>query len=236
MHEFKFMADDEFLEKFDHVRALLSNRNARATFAQVFDATLEAFLEANCPVRRNRRRARRKATRAAKRGRAGEGNTPPKLQRDTAVGDSRRMHDKTRTAQGGTAVDSCLIPNAMRTARCGMDSAGDESQIGPDETHAIEHGAPLPALGVKASLRSRHIPAAVRDQVYEREHGRCAYIAPGGRRCNGTHNLHIEHVVPFARGGTHDVANLTLLCAAHNRLGAEHVFGRGTISRCIAKA
>jgi hypothetical protein len=73
---------------------------------------------------------------------------------------------------------------------------------------------------------SRHIPRKVRDEVYARDHGRCAYVSPEGRRCGSTHDLQIDHIVPFARGGDSSPGNLRLLCGKHNRLEAERVYGK----------
>jgi len=78
---------------------------------------------------------------------------------------------------------------------------------------------------------SRHIPIAVRDQVFHRDGGRCTFVAPDGTRCQATENLQIDHIHPFAAGGSNDPANLRLLCPAHNRLAAERYFGRDMIER-----
>jgi 5-methylcytosine-specific restriction endonuclease McrA len=74
---------------------------------------------------------------------------------------------------------------------------------------------------------TRHIPAWVRDEVYARDKGRCAFVGRNGTRCGSTHGLHIDHVVPFAQGGGNTTGNLRLLCARHNRLEAERVYGKG---------
>ena len=71
----------------------------------------------------------------------------------------------------------------------------------------------------------RPIPAAVRDAVYTKSNGRCAYVGTDGRRCNSTVCVQVDHVVPVARGGTNDPSNLRILCASHNRLEAERVLG-----------
>ncbi len=76
---------------------------------------------------------------------------------------------------------------------------------------------------------TRHIPAAVRDAVFARDKGRCTYTGPDGKRCGSTHNFQIDHIVPFARGGTASVKNLRLLCGKHNRLSAERVFGPAAV-------
>jgi hypothetical protein len=73
--------------------------------------------------------------------------------------------------------------------------------------------------------RSRHIPAAVRDTVFARDGGRCTFVGEHGVPCKSRHNLHVDHIEPFARGGPPTAGNLRLLCAAHNQLEAERVYG-----------
>lgn len=73
---------------------------------------------------------------------------------------------------------------------------------------------------------SRHIPAAVRDEVFVRDGGRCTFVASDGTRCGATRSLQVDHIRPFAAGGAHEPSNLRLLCAAHNRLAAEHTLGK----------
>jgi 5-methylcytosine-specific restriction endonuclease McrA len=68
--------------------------------------------------------------------------------------------------------------------------------------------------------------AEVRRQVYERDQGRCAYVAPDGRRCGSTWQVEVHHVGAAALGGSATLANLELRCRGHNRLEAERVFGR----------
>ncbi len=67
-------------------------------------------------------------------------------------------------------------------------------------------------------VRGRAIPAAVRRQVWERDRGCCSYVDRGsGRRCGSRHLLEIDHVVPYAFGGSAEPDDLRLLCAAHHR-------------------
>jgi len=79
--------------------------------------------------------------------------------------------------------------------------------------------------------RSRHIPAVIRDAVHERDGRRCTFMSDQGRRCRAVRNLHIDHIFPWARGGAHELSNLRLLCATHNRLVAEREFGASLVSR-----
>jgi 5-methylcytosine-specific restriction endonuclease McrA len=158
-HKIQFIAGDNFMEKIQAMRALLSHRMPEATFEQVFDAAMEAYLDAHCPVRRKQRREQRQSRRAN--------------------GMNCRPEDKS-----------------------------------------------LPALGVDKRHTSRHIPTAVRDAVFARDRGRCTFVGDSGRRCTATRYLEMDHIEPFARGGTHDPSNLRLLCRAHNHLAAESIYGR----------
>jgi 5-methylcytosine-specific restriction endonuclease McrA len=79
-------------------------------------------------------------------------------------------------------------------------------------------GTPRPA-------RPRHVAAAVKDEVFTRDRGRCSYVGASGRRCASTRALQIDHVEPIARGGKSTPGNLRLLCAFHNRLEAERILG-----------
>jgi hypothetical protein len=83
-----------------------------------------------------------------------------------------------------------------------------------------------PRRAAKATLRSRHIPAAVRRAVAQRDEGRCAFVGDHGR-CDETAFLEYHHVVPYARGGPSTVENLQLRCGAHNQYEAELEFGPG---------
>jgi 5-methylcytosine-specific restriction endonuclease McrA len=77
-----------------------------------------------------------------------------------------------------------------------------------------------------AHAGSRGVPARVRDEVFIRDQGRCAYVGANGRRCGSTHVLQVDHIKPVARGGASTPDNLRLLCAHHNRLEAERLMGR----------
>jgi len=77
---------------------------------------------------------------------------------------------------------------------------------------------------------ARHVPAAVRRAVFERDGGRCRYRDRTGRRCTANHRLEYHHVHPFAMGGDHTVDNVRLMCRSHNLHLAEHDYGRGAMA------
>jgi hypothetical protein len=73
---------------------------------------------------------------------------------------------------------------------------------------------------------SRNIPAAIKRAVVARDHGRCAFIAPGGRRCGQRAFLEFHHIVPYSVGGEATARNIQLRCRPHNNYEAELCFGR----------
>ena len=81
-----------------------------------------------------------------------------------------------------------------------------------------------PRTAAGSGSASRHVPAAVKREVWGRDGGRCAFVGHAGR-CTERGFLEFHHVVPFADGGSTDAANLQLRCRAHNALEAEDWFG-----------
>lgn len=81
-----------------------------------------------------------------------------------------------------------------------------------------------PALEVET--RNRHIPQAIRDQVWTRDRGRCQYQAPvTGKKCESQYCLEIDHRKAYALGGGHQIENLQLLCRNHKQHKARKIFG-----------
>ena len=72
---------------------------------------------------------------------------------------------------------------------------------------------------------ARQIPMATRDAVFVRDAGRCTFTGPDGIRCKSQKGLEVDHIRPVASGGTNELSNLRLLCAAHNLRAAEVALG-----------
>jgi 5-methylcytosine-specific restriction endonuclease McrA len=81
------------------------------------------------------------------------------------------------------------------------------------------------------SPSTRHIPAAVRRAVHERDGNRCQYTDAKGRRCSERHRLEYHHRHPFGLGGDHSPANIRLMCRAHNQFLATHDYGTQVMAR-----
>jgi hypothetical protein len=71
---------------------------------------------------------------------------------------------------------------------------------------------------------SRHIPAAVKREVWRRDDGRCAFVGRHGR-CTERGFLELHHVQPYAAGGAATPENVQLRCRSHNAYEASLFFG-----------
>ncbi len=82
-----------------------------------------------------------------------------------------------------------------------------------------------PGVSTRIGDGTRYVPAHLRDEVFVRDNNRCTFVASNGRRCESTHCLQVDHIVPVALGGNSSFENLRVLCAQHNRLEAERLLG-----------
>jgi hypothetical protein len=90
----------------------------------------------------------------------------------------------------------------------------------------------------KSSIKTdtRYIPKAIKQKVWKRDRGKCAFVGSNGKRCNSDYLLQFDHhPIPYARGGPSTVANLRLLCAKHNRHTAEREYGKASIKKHYIK-
>jgi hypothetical protein len=82
-----------------------------------------------------------------------------------------------------------------------------------------------------ANLESRYIPAEIRRIVWERDGGRCAFIAADGRRCDETRCIEFHHLWPWAEGGKATAENIQLRCRAHNVYEADMFYAASRAGR-----
>lgn len=68
----------------------------------------------------------------------------------------------------------------------------------------IDEGALFPEANKRPP-----IPKEVVDTVWNRDGGKCVC-------CGSTENLHLDHIIPFSKGGATNVENLQLLCQKCN--------------------
>jgi hypothetical protein len=83
----------------------------------------------------------------------------------------------------------------------------------------------------EVSPPSRHIPAAVRRIVSERDGHQCRYVDRQGRRCPERGRLEYHHRHPHGLGGDRSPRNISLMCHSHNLYLAEQDYGRKVMVR-----
>ena len=76
------------------------------------------------------------------------------------------------------------------------------------------------------TARTRYIPSATRREVHDRDGGQCTFVGTGGRRCRSEQYLQLDHIVPYAKGGTNTPDNLRIRCASHNLHTAIQEYGQ----------
>ncbi len=96
-----------------------------------------------------------------------------------------------------------------------------------------ETSKPRPARPSAApnAVPSRHIPAAIRRAVSQRDGGRCSYVSSSGRRCDAREFLEFDHAEAWTRTHAHPIEGITLRCRAHNQQRARKDFGEAHMAR-----
>ncbi|TDI45128.1 MAG: HNH endonuclease [Acidobacteria bacterium] len=83
--------------------------------------------------------------------------------------------------------------------------------------------------------KSRYVASEVSERVHDRDGYQCVYLGLDGRRCTARVGLQLDHRKPFAIFRSNDEADLRILCASHNLLEAERVYGPAFIQQKIAE-
>ncbi len=78
----------------------------------------------------------------------------------------------------------------------------------------------------RGSKNPWHVTPVVMRLCWKRDDARCTFVGENGRRCNETHDLQFDHIIPPDRGGDGSLGNVRLRCRAHNLHAAEKLYGR----------
>ena len=79
-----------------------------------------------------------------------------------------------------------------------------------DRKRAAEQGMEYTAwVEARGKKKARRIPKSTRREVFARDHYRCV-------QCSATEELTVDHIFPFALGGSNAPENLQVLCQACN--------------------
>lgn len=87
----------------------------------------------------------------------------------------------------------------------------DERRVFKFRLEQANFDSSAPHESARTDLRvTRQIPSRIKQLVYKRDGGRCVI-------CSATDQLHFDHDLPFAKGGTSVLPeNVRILCARHN--------------------
>ena len=198
-YELKATIDAECRQGLEQLRGLLSHVDPRMTMGQLVGRLVQEGLDRHDPGRAPRR-ARGGSRPADTKADAPRTPTPEQAQERSAPAAKRaaRPADTAAAPKTGPDAGHRAAPTPTRAVR-------------PIPTKST--GAATPAA--KSCASGRAISAGVRRQVWQRDGGGCSYVDPQtGRRCNSTHLIEIDHIVP---------GNLRL-CGAHHR--HRHAHGR----------
>ena len=235
-YELKATIDAECQQGLEQLRGLLSHVDPRMTMGQLVGRLVQEGLDRHDPSRPPRR-ARGGSRPADAKANAPRTPTPEQAQGRSAPADTAAapktdpdagLHAASTT--NDAAIPAGAAPTPARAVRPIPISAPppstQEETARPAATGAKPTGAATPTA--KPCASGRAISAGVRRRVWQRDGRRCSYADPQtGRRCNSTHLIEIDHIVPHALGGGADPGNLRLLCGgAHHR--HRHAQGRST--------
>ena len=136
----------------------------------------------------------------------------PRAERAGSAGDAAATEPTSAPKARVAAGSSIAVPSSHGAGSAEQTSAARLGVAGGA-------GSAAPTVAAKSGKSSgRSIPAAVRREVWRRDQGCCSYVdRHTGRRCGSRFFLEIDHIVPVARGGGAEPANLRLSCAAHHR-------------------
>ena len=217
-YELKATIDAECQQGLEQLRGLLSHVDPRMTMGQLVGRLVREALDRHDPSRPPRR------ARSGSRPGDAKTNAPRTPTPESQPAVERHAASTTKDA----AIPAGAAPTPARAVRPIPTSAPPPPSTGEETARRAASGAKPTGAATptaKSCASGRAISAGVRRQVWQRDGGRCSYADPQtGRRCNSTHLIEIDHIVPHALGGAADPGNLRLLCGAHHR--HRHAQGR----------
>ena len=211
-YELKATIDAECQQGLEQLRGLLSHVDPRMTMGQLVGRLVREALDRHDPSRPPRR------ARSGSRPADAKTNAPRTPTPEQAQGRSAPVA-KHAARPADTVAAPKTDPDAGHHAASTTKDAAIPAGAAPTPARAVR---PIPTKSTGAATAAanscasgRAIPAGVRRQVWQRDGGGCSYVDPQtGRRCNSTHLIEIDHIVP---------GNLRL-CGAHHR--HRHAHGR----------
>ncbi len=223
--EIRMVIDQDLLEKLDRIRDLLVHRLKGRSYQELLDQMAEIVLRKVDPTKKTAWEEREERSQR-------DGTSPAKVniraKQETSLADSELTRDTSLAKSGCESAEpaSPAKPGPKETLATSPAKSRSQSQatelldFNPLAMLAFD-GSPLPEVPPEFDIpESRYIPAKTRRATFRRD-GACTYKDPQtGKVCGATYGLQLEHIKPFAHGGSHDSSNLRVLCRQHNALMA----------------
>ena len=218
-----FTADAELRDLIERARALASHQIPRGDLAGLMKLVLASFVKQTEKRRFGIGTKPRRPDFEAKPSTAEGPAAPP-------GGASAHTEQAAPPSASGHAEQAAPAGRASRHAEQATPRGG--ASVPPHANEGSTRAGRSRSTGFRS--RSRYLRVQVRREVQARDGGQCAYVSPGGRRCNARTLIQFDHLDPFAQGGSSDALNLRLLCQSHNLLHARNCFGNEYIAEKIA--
>lgn len=225
----KVVIDAECQRGLDQLRALLSHVDPHLTVGQLVGRLVREGLDRYDPGRP--RRGRRNSERSAGTEEPPSATPEPEVPRRSLTSAAKRA--AYAEGRGASAVTQCAWPTGDRghsTPSVAPPDAPPTGNRSPRQQRPSEAKPSASPTGNDSRQQrrtsaakpgeqpSRSIPVAARREVWRRDRGRCSYVdRHSGRRCGSRFFLEIDHIDPYALGGSAEPDNLRLLCGAHHR-------------------
>jgi hypothetical protein len=132
---------------------------------------------------------------------------------------SRQTHDRLREAQD-------LLRHCIPTGDVAAIFDRALTLLLADLQRTRQGKADRPRASGPHGHQGRHIPAAIKREVWTRDGGCCALVGAHGR-CSERGFLEYHHVVPHVDGGDTTAQNIELRCRPHNAYEAQRWAGFG---------
>ena len=239
--EIKAVIDDDCRHGLEQLKGLLSHVDPHLTAGRLLGRLVREALDRHDPARppRGRRTANRPAdaaqTSAPKKRAESDADTVSAVEQAALPADAGTSPPIERAdadrAAGVEAAAKRPSPTAATRTSAPKTECDAQRPAPPAEKRPARPAGAAAFTPAKPRAAGRAIPAAVKRQVWERDQGCGSYVDRGsGRRCGSRYLLQVDHVFPYALGGSAEPDNLRLLCAAHHRYRHRHA-GRAAARR-----
>jgi 5-methylcytosine-specific restriction endonuclease McrA len=188
--EIRFIADDELMQKLKSIKELDGHVLSNPSYFELFHRIADIALKELDPLHKKKTAISSAPNHAVN------------------ASDKSLSHSKITSASKQEKISSSGAPATSHSNNLSNSNDSGSSQL------------ITPPAELKKATNPRYIPAAVRREVWKRDHSQCSYVSPDSKKCSSRFALEIDHITPVACGGKSESSNLQLLCREHNRFKA----------------